>query len=114
VTIRRPTGADGRPDRIAPWRLPPIADTDDGNRWATGRCWFWCGRETTRVVWLGPASVHGVTADVFSCAPCAQALADHIIESQMFKDRSPASGFAAVGAPRHTLPPPAGRHRRLP
>ncbi|MEC3993647.1 hypothetical protein VSR01_08895 [Actinacidiphila sp. DG2A-62] len=101
--------------RAAPWRLPPVAERDDDNLWVTGRCWLWCGRESARVVWLGPATVLGVSADVFACAACTQSLADQILDTQMARDTGPELGLTTVGAIRpHALSPPSGRHRRLP
>lgn len=115
-------------DQLRPWvghlrpgppssRLPPMAQTDDGNHWVTGRCWLWCGRESARVVWVGSAGALGVTADVFACEACALSLADQVIASQMAEDVSASSlgGLERVGAPAHqSHGPPAGRHRRLP
>lgn len=96
-------------------RLPPLASIDDDNRWVTGRCWLWCGRESARVVWLGPATALGVSADVFACEACTRSLADQILDAQMAHDFGPMLGLASVGAIRpHALSPPTGRHRRLP
>lgn len=112
---RSPESPFGRFRRAAPWRLPPVAERDDDNLWVTGRCWLWCGRESARVVWLGPATVLGVSADVFACEACTRSLADQILDAQMARDAGPELGLASVGAIRpHALSPPTGRHRRLP
>jgi hypothetical protein len=105
----------GRFRRAAPWRLPPVAERDDDNLWVTGCCWLWCGRESARVVWLGPATALGVSADVFACEACTRSLADQILDAQMARDAGPELGLASVGAIRpHALSPPSGRHRRTP
>lgn len=103
--------------RIA--RLPPPAETDDGNHWTTGRCWLWCGREHARVLWIGTGTAPGgVTAHLFACAACAQSLGDEILASQLSADIGghELPGYANVGRPEATRPPapPSGRHRRRP
>lgn len=100
--------------RIA--RLPPSAEQDDGNGWTTGRCWLWCGREDARVMWIGPGTAHGVTADLFACETCARSLADQISDTQLSTDlgRHELTGYAEAGTvadPAHPRPP-QGRHRR--
>lgn len=97
-------GTLGAP-RIA--RLPPPAETDDGNHWITGRCWLWCGRERARVLWIGAGTAPGgVTADLFACTSCAQVLGDQILDSQLSADIGgrAADGYASAGT--------SGRHRR--
>ncbi|WP_329133638.1 hypothetical protein OG552_16535 [Streptomyces sp. NBC_01476] len=101
--------------RIA--RLPPSAEPDDGNRWTTGRCWLWCGREQARVLWIGTGTAPGgVTAHLFACAACAQCLGDEILASQLSSDigGNELHGYAHVGRPETARPlaPPNGRHRR--
>ncbi|WP_225848260.1 hypothetical protein [Streptomyces sp. HPF1205] len=97
-------------------RLPPTAEQDNGNRWSTGRCWLWCGREAARVVWIEPGTVHRLTTDLFACEACARLLADQIISAQLSADLGSHGlpGYADVGIPdRPVLPPlPQGRHRR--
>lgn len=97
-------------------RLPTSAERDDGNRWTTGRCWLWCGREAARVVWIGPGTAQGVTVDLFACETCSRSLADQIIGTQLSADLGghDLNGYAAVGTPiRPGFPPPSqGRHRR--
>lgn len=85
-------------------RLPPVAQPRDGNAWVTGRCWFWCGRESARVLWTGPASVAGTTTGLYACGACLRLLADQIIAARMGSDM--AEGLAQAHAP------PKGRHRR--
>lgn len=103
--------------RIA--RLPPPAETDDGNRWVTDRCWLWCGRERTRVVWIGTGTAPGgVTAHLFACASCAQSLGDQVLAAQMSVDVGghELDGYASVGMSADGRIPtqPSGRHRRRP
>ena len=95
-------------------RLPPPADTDDGNLWTTGRCWLWCGREQTRVLWIGTGKAPGgVTAHLFACAPCAQELGDQVLAAQLSTDLRKHSAHADV-SPSGALVRRGGRHRRLP
>lgn len=116
-------------NRIHPWqgmlsapripRLPPQPETDDGNHWVTGRCWLWCGRESTRVLWIGTGTgSSGVTGDLFACATCVQALDDQILEAQLSKDLGGHNllGYASVGTVHDAIAhgPPSGRHRRRP
>jgi hypothetical protein len=83
-------------------RLPPIAQPGDGNAWETGRCWFWCGREAARVLWIGSATVAGTAAGLYACGTCLRVLADEIIATRLGSDMS--EGLAQA--------PPGGKHRR--
>jgi hypothetical protein len=99
--------------------LPPPAETDDSNRWTTGRCWLWCGRERTRVLWIGTGTVlGGVTAHLFACASCAEALGDQVLDSQLSAciGGGDISGYASIGASAQfrATARPSGRHRRRP
>lgn len=103
--------------RIA--RLPPPAETDDGNHWTIGRCWLWCGREHARVLWIGTGTAPGgVTTHLFACVACAQSLGDQILAAQLSADIGghELHGYANVGTPEtvRTPAPPGGRHRRRP
>lgn len=98
-------------------RLPPPAEMDDGNHWITGRCWLWCGRERTRVMWIGTGTaLGGVTAHLFACASCAQSLGDQVLASQLSADIGghDLDGYTSVGTPSRNSAPaePSGRHRR--
>jgi hypothetical protein len=73
---------------------------------------LWCGRELTPVVWIGPASVNGVTAGVYACDHCVQVLADQIIATQMAGDLTRGLDDIWLGGGAHG--PPTGRHRRRP
>lgn len=53
---------------------PRTPVTDDGNRWVTGECWFFCRRERVRVLWVGPAHTPHGNADVFACEFCMDEL----------------------------------------
>lgn len=101
--------------RIA--RLPSPPETNDGNQWITGRCWLWCGRERTRVLWIGTGTAPGgVIAHLFACASCAQSLGDQVLDSQLSADigGGELDGYASVGVPAHVRATarPSGRHRR--
>jgi hypothetical protein len=85
-------------------RLPPVAQPGDGNAWVTGRCWFWCGRESARVLWIGPASVAGTSTGLYACGSCLRLLADQIIATRLGSDMT--EGL------EHAHGPPTGRHRR--
>lgn len=116
-TELRPWSGPLAAPRIA--RLPPPAETDDGNRWSTGRCWLWCGRERARVLWIGTGTAPGgVTADLFACATCAQSLGDQVLESQLSADIGgrELDGYASVGRPfrNPVAAREGGRHRRRP
>ncbi len=54
--------------------LPEPATTDDGNEWVDGYCWLYCGRQWTRVLWIGPANVAGAQAPMYACGPCIREL----------------------------------------
>lgn len=100
-------------------RLPPSPETDDGNHWVTGRCWLWCGRQRTRVLWIGAGTgSSGVTGHLFACAMCVQALDDQILDAQLSKDigGQDLSGYTSVGTVHRTSAhaPLRGRHRRRP
>lgn len=114
-------------DRLRPWqgrlaarrisRLPAQPEPGNGNGWVVGRCWFWCGRESARVLWIGSATTLGVSADVFACTACIRILGDQIIDSQIVTDAGAGElrGLDLVGSPPHrSHGPPSGRHRRLP
>lgn len=103
--------------RIA--RLPPPPENGDGNRWTLGRCWFWCGQVSARVLWIGTgAASGGITADLFACEACVQMLNDQILCSVMAADDRGVAplGYAEIGHSGHghaAFPEvPAGRHRR--
>jgi hypothetical protein len=83
-----------------------VAQPGDGNAWVTGRCWFWCGRERARVLWVGPASVAGTSTGLYACGSCLRLLADQIIATRLGSDM--AEGL------EHAHAPPTGRHRRAP
>lgn len=57
---------------------PPPAQTDDGNAWTTGvcmTCFVQGDREDKRVLWTGDAvQMFGLSAPVFTCGPCIQAI----------------------------------------
>jgi hypothetical protein len=124
--VSRPGGGGRVSTALRPWsgplsalriaRLPRSAEQDDDNGWTTGRCWLWCGREAARVLWIGPGTAHGITADLFACEACAQSLADQIIGTQLSVDLGSheLTGYADVGSPAaaRRLRPPQGRHRR--
>ncbi|MFJ7274265.1 hypothetical protein [Kitasatospora sp. NPDC098663] len=40
---------------IGAGRLPEPPEADDGNTWAAGDCWLYCGRTSVRVLRLGPS-----------------------------------------------------------
>ena len=112
----RPWVGHLRPPRIVRV-LPAQPETDDANPWVTGRCWLWCGRQSTRVLWIGTGiGTGGVTGHLFACAACIRALDDQILDAQLSKDIGGGDipGFASVGtghsASAHA--PPSGRHRR--
>lgn len=81
-----------------------IATTDDGNHWVTERCWFWCGRVSTRVCWVGPVTVVGVEVPVYACERCMTALADMALDTIMARD---------VTTTPNVLEFPRGRHRLI-
>jgi hypothetical protein len=85
-------------------RLPQVAQPGDGNAWETGRCWFWCGRESALVLWIGPATVAGTTTGLYACGTCLRVLADQIIATRLGSDMT--EGLEQAHSP------PAGRHRR--
>jgi hypothetical protein len=67
-------------------RLPLPVATDDLNRWVEGRCWLrWCGNwySTTRVTWIGPASVAGASAPIFACEPWIRLLGGEVLREVM-------------------------------
>jgi hypothetical protein len=99
--------------------LPPTATTDDGNHWVNGRCWLWCGRQLTRVTWIGPATTPGgLSTPLFACETCLTSLSDQVVEAVMRRDAvaDEVHGYDTVGLPAaqrehpaHALP--CGRHR---
>lgn len=61
---------------------PMTPVTNDGNRWVTGECWFFCRRAGVRVLWVGPATTPHGHADVFACEFCMNELA-HKAQKQL-------------------------------
>lgn len=109
-TSRPPTIRPARQGPPLKVRLPPTPRQDDGNEWVTGRCWLWCGRKRTRVLWLGPATVAGTTAGLYGCEVCVASLADQIITDRMGLDLEWGLNRFAVETPARA---PTGRHRRV-
>lgn len=50
------------------------AQTDDGNRWLTGRCWLYCRRRRVRVVWIGPVTSPSGHGAMYACEQCLEDL----------------------------------------
>ncbi|QMU74599.1 hypothetical protein GXW83_01175 [Streptacidiphilus sp. PB12-B1b] len=75
--------------------LPAPAATDDGSRWVDGFCWLYCGQRWTRVLWIGPASVAGAQAAMFSCGPCIEELHERVWQSILLSD-APARPTSSV------------------
>ncbi|GAA1165889.1 hypothetical protein GCM10009664_37270 [Kitasatospora gansuensis] len=97
---------------------PETAEPDDGNPWADGECWLYCGR-WTRVLWIGPVTVAAaVTAPMPACADCMQRLSSRVWEHVLHKDTQPSVGLyrALPTATPPALGPDQGTdpHRMLP
>ncbi|MER7585370.1 hypothetical protein [Kitasatospora sp. NPDC097691] len=53
-------------------RLPELPETDDGNPWASGDCWLYCGRTSVRLLWLNPVTAAGgISTALYACADIA-------------------------------------------
>lgn len=93
--------------------LPEPPATDDGNEWTDGYCWLFCGRQWTRVLWIGPANVAGAQAPMYACGPCIRELQERVWQALLLADES-APPRAAEKPP---VDPPAERsgakHRRM-
>lgn len=93
--------------------MPEPAATDDDNKWIDGYCWLFCGRQWTRVVWIGPASVAGAQAPMYACGPCIRELQERIWQAVLLADEP-----VAPAPPRSREPEGSGtksqraRHRR--
>jgi hypothetical protein len=93
--------------------LPAPAATDDGNEWAAGFCWLYCGQQWTRVLWIGPARVAGAQAPMYACGPCIRVLQERVWQSLLSRDRPDLSAQPSdVPAPRQsTAGRRTGKHR---
>ncbi|MBM9508526.1 hypothetical protein [Actinacidiphila acididurans] len=91
--------------------LPEPATTDDGNEWTDGYCWLFCGRQWTRVLWIGPASVAGAQAPMFACEPYIRELQGRIWQAILLKDE-PVASTPPPGLPRSVEPSKPSRRAR--
>jgi hypothetical protein len=93
--------------------LPEPAVTDDANEWSDGHCWLFCGRQWTRVLWIGPASVAGAEAPMYACGPCIRELQERIWQAIHLKDDPPLPAPPSrTGVQHSTVAKQSGRHRR--
>ncbi|WP_149181171.1 hypothetical protein [Streptomyces sp. TRM49041] len=93
--------------------LPDPPATDDGNHWVDGLCWLYCGQQSTRVLWIGPASVAGAQAPMYACGPCIQELQQRVWRSLLLDDEPARTASRVV--PVEAASPAGrrgGRHRR--
>lgn len=88
--------------------LPEPAATDDGNAWTDGYCWLFCGRQWTRVLWIGPAGVAGIQAPMYACGPCIRELQERIWHAILKEDES----VVATPACGPALKQSVAKHRR--
>lgn len=63
-----------------------IAQTDDGNRWVTGRCWLYCRRRGVRVLWIGPVHSPSGHGAMYACEGCLRQLDAIVREEQQQRD----------------------------
>lgn len=74
---------------ISAGRLPEPPETGDGNPWAVGDCWLYCGRASVRVLWLGPVTAAGgVTAGLLACGDCISTLHSKAVAAMATRDKS--------------------------
>ncbi|MEV7360828.1 hypothetical protein [Kitasatospora sp. NPDC091276] len=74
---------------IGAGRLPEPPEADDGNAWAAGDCWLYCGRTSVRVLWLVPVTAAGgVTAGLLGCADCISTLHGKALAAMAKRDDS--------------------------
>ncbi|WP_329576844.1 hypothetical protein OG500_04630 [Kitasatospora sp. NBC_01250] len=77
-----PTLAD-----IGAGRLPEPPEANDGNPWAAGDYWLYCGRTSVRVLWLGPVTAAGgITAGLLACADCISTLHGKAVAAMAKRD----------------------------
>ncbi|MFC5666922.1 hypothetical protein ACFP3U_28635 [Kitasatospora misakiensis] len=75
---------------IGAGQLPEPPEADDGNPWAAGDCWLYCGRTSVRVLWLGPVTAAGgVTAGLLACADCISTLHGKAVAAMTKRDNRP-------------------------
>jgi hypothetical protein len=95
-----------RPPAVLPADAP-TGVVDEKEPWSTGRCWFWCGRESGRVRLLGRATAGRATVALYGCETCIR-----VLEEQVFAE---AMGVGLTWGLDHLAHgPPTGRHRRSP
>lgn len=66
----------------------PLPDEPADVAWKQGDCWLWCQRRNVAVMWIGPATVAGLSAPMYGCDPCIRQLGERVWLANLRHDNS--------------------------